>query len=161
MRRFRFRLERVLGERRRRERAARLEVAATATALAAAGLRRSALAARRRALAFALAPGSECAVAEILLVEGERCEIERRLGAVRGEIEWLEAALAERRRGLAGARRRVKVLERLRERAMDDYRRARRRAEAKELDDHTGASYRPADRAAASPGMAQGERLCG
>ena len=148
MHRFRFRLERILGERRRRERAARIEVAATATALVAAELRRSGLAARRRTLALELEPGSECAVAEILLVDGERLVIEERLGAVRGEIEWLEAALAERRRGLAGARRRVKVLEHLRERALDEHRRARRRAEAKELDDHTGASY-------------QGGRLCG
>jgi flagellar export protein FliJ len=140
MRRFRFRLERVLEDGRRRQRLAQVELAATTSALAEVEARLAEIVARRAALELAFKPGEECTVMDLVVTEQERRDLDRRAGNWRREAEWLEGIVAEQRASLLEIERRVKLLERLRERAHDEHRRLARRVEAKLLDDHTAAT---------------------
>jgi flagellar export protein FliJ len=146
MRRFRFRLERVLEAGRRRERLLQMELAATMAALSEREGARANTLARRAALGQELPLGAECSVVDLLSVDRERSALKRHAEGLEREIEWLKSIASEQRAALVAAGRRVMLLSRLRERALGEHRRLRSRTEAKRVDDHTVARRMARDR---------------
>ena len=144
MRRFRFRADRLLGLRRQALRAEQAELARALEQLEAAevGWQRAQRAAGK----------AEHAVAEVLarpVAGGEEllgwlelaAEIRRRLAFHnQRRHEALQHVEAQRQR-LVEARRNVRLLERLRERRLAEYRKAALRDEARGLDEVAGAAF--------------------
>jgi flagellar export protein FliJ len=139
MRRFRFRLERVLEAWRRGERLRQTELAATLAAKVEVGAQLADALSRRASLGqdLDLEPGEECSVLDLLAIDRERRALKKRTADLEREVEWLAGVAADQRAALVEIGRRVRLLERLRERARADYRRLRARFEAKAIDDHT------------------------
>jgi flagellar export protein FliJ len=137
-RRFRFRLERVLEERRRRERRQQHELALLERSLRETRERRHEIAARLAALrleeASALA-GATCAVSELRLVHDEVAASLTALAELDAQTVWFREAVDRARQRLEGLARDRFALERLRERALEEFLVELRRAEAAALDD--------------------------
>jgi flagellar export protein FliJ len=137
-RRFRFRLERVLAERRRVEKIEQQELAVLLDTLAGARRRHAEVMARvaaLRRLEGEQLDTSSCSVHEWRLVRADIDAFLAQLAELGREIRWLEDAVVRQRQRLAESARQRRLLERLRERALAEYQLNLRRAEAAVLDD--------------------------
>ena len=138
MRRFRFRLERVLGARRTQEEATRrrwqMALAALQRARERVGLAREAISTARVEIARLLGAG-RLHPGEILV--GQRAEeaLSNELARALSRREERRAAARERRDVWSQERRRVEGLERLRERHLERHRRQERRDDSRGRDE--------------------------
>jgi flagellar FliJ protein len=137
-RRFVFRLERVLEERRRAERRQQHELAVLVATLSSRKERHRKVVDRAEALQNAMGDwlaGSSCSVHDLLLARGEIDAHLEQADELEREVRWLNDATDRQRLRLQDLARQRLLLERLRERAYAEYLAETRRIEAAQLDD--------------------------
>jgi flagellar FliJ protein len=137
VKRFAFELEKLLELRTRREREAEIALGRAAAAVnALEGQLRDLARERQAGAAGRFAPGNRAA--DILVYERYLRRLDQTREKLLAEAARAELALGEARELFIEASREKKVLEKLRERRLGEYRRQARREEAQILDDVAG-----------------------